>query len=108
GHRLHSRLAENPLQLAVGSLLMVGLVVSGVLAATGTSGNTTPASEVTGQGVGYGYSYEAHGKKTGHRLHCPSEQGQEQSKGHAQCHQAPRRVGHSTPASETTGQGVGS
>jgi hypothetical protein len=77
-----ARAARQPLHLAVGSLLSVGLLVSAVMASTPTSPikSTKP-----------GYSYANPGQAKGHREHCPSERGRQQSKGHAVCHMAPRR-----------------
>jgi hypothetical protein len=76
---------RHPMQFAVGSLLAIGLLVSAVMSmATSTPVSATNASAK----VGYSYGYK--GKAKGHREHCPSKRGQEQSKGHAVCHIAPR------------------
>jgi hypothetical protein len=98
-----SLMVRRPLQFAVGSLLAVGLLVSAVIAMTPTSaiGSTkAPANANAVQapshavkvpskpGSGYGYSYK--GRAKGHREHCPSPRGQQQSHGRAVCHIAPR------------------
>jgi hypothetical protein len=71
----------------IGGLLAAGLALTATvaLAARGPDGGD--------YGVG-GYGADAgHGKKKGHRLHCPSYTGMYHSKGRATCHMAPRRAG---------------
>src|SRR5215468_7361279 len=91
-------MVRRPLQFAVGSLLAVGLLVSAVISMTPTSatGSTkAPADAVKAPShavnapskAGYGYGYN--GRAKGHREHCPSPRGQQQSNGRAVCHIAP-------------------
>jgi hypothetical protein len=92
-----SAVLRHPLQFAAGSLLAAGLVVSAAMSMTtrtsigSTTASTSAATTAsTDAGYGYGYGHEGPGLAKGHRLHCPSEQGQLRSKGHAVCHLAPR------------------
>src|SRR5687768_10206751 len=50
---------RNPLQAAVGSLLAVGLLVSGILAVTGNIQPAATSCDASGYGfqAGYGYGY---------------------------------------------------
>src|SRR4051812_37277625 len=53
-------------------------------------GGSGPEGSYADYGYGYGGDYGGVGAARGHPLHCPSYNGMYHSKGHAQCHYAPR------------------
>jgi hypothetical protein len=96
------RLVQHPMQFAAASLLATGLLVSAVMSTT-TRTSVGSTNTPTNAGYGYdgpapaknttmkpGYGHEGSGQAKGHRMHCPSQRGQQRSGGHAVCHLAPR------------------
>lgn len=100
-------------RIAAGAAIVstAGLTTAVAVAHNSPSGSygSDDAGEYTKTGYGvsgeHTYGFESddggEGQARGHRLHCPSYNGIVHSKGHAQCHMAPRHGEHADDSDDT-------
>src|SRR4051794_9002168 len=83
---MHMQLNTKLARVAAGAAIVGAAGLTTAVAVADGSGPTTNYGDY---GYDYGYGTQG-GRALGHRLHCPSYEGMYHSKGHAQCHYAPR------------------